>query len=130
MSTSIPGYTYGAADLARSPLSLEDLGMLEKTVLFTDDDRSALQQAGEVLSDQVDDVLDVWYGFVGSNAHLLAYFAGADGKPVNSYLAAVRERFGQWIRDTCERDYDQSWLDYQEEVALRHHRIKRTKRMT
>ena len=127
MSTSIPGYTYGAADLARSPLSLEDLGMLEKTVLFTDDDRSALQQAGEVLSDQVDDVLDVWYGFVGSNAHLLAYFAGADGKPVNSYLAAVRERFGQWIRDTCERDYDQSWLDYQEEVALRHHRIKKNK---
>ena len=127
MSTSIPGYTYGAADLARSPLSLEDLRMLEKTVLFTDDDRSALRQAGAVLSDQVDDVLDVWYGFVGSNPHLLAYFAGADGKPVNSYLAAVRERFGQWIRDTCERDYDQSWLDYQEEIALRHHRSKKNR---
>ena len=127
MSTSIPGYTYGAADLARSPLSLEDLGLLEKTVLFTDDDRSALRQAGAVLSDQVDDVLDIWYGFVGSNAHLLAYFAGADGKPVDSYLATVRDRFGQWIRDTCERDYDQSWLDYQEEVALRHHRSKKNR---
>ena len=127
MSTSIPGYTYGAADLARSPLSLEDLGLLEKTVFFTDDDRSALRQAGAVLSDQVEDVLDVWYGFVGSNTHLLAYFAGADGKPVDSYLAAVRERFGQWIRDTCERDYDQSWLDYQEEVALRHHRSKKNR---
>ena len=127
MSTSIPGYTYGAADLARSPLSLEDLGLLEKTVLFTDDDRSALRQASTVLSDQVDEVLDVWYGFVGSNAHLLAYFAGADGKPVDSYLTAVRERFGQWIRDTCERDYDQSWLDYQEEIALRHHRSKKNR---
>ena len=125
MSTSIPGYTYGTADLARSPLSLEDLDLLKQTILFTDDDRLALRQAGEVLGDQVDDVLDLWYGFVGSNAHLLAYFAGEDGEPVGSYLTAVRERFGQWIRDTCEREYDQAWLDYQHEVALRHHSAKK-----
>lgn len=127
MSTSIPGYTYGAADLARSPLPLDDLRLLEKTLLFTDDDRAALRQAGDVLSDQVEDVLDVWYGFVGSNAHLVAYFAGSDGKPVDAYLGAVRKRFAQWIRDTCERDYDQAWLDYQHEIALRHHSMKKNK---
>ena len=70
MSTSIPGYTYGAAALARSPLPHEDLALLERTVLFTDDDRSALRQADAVLSDPVEDVLDVWYGFVGSSAHI------------------------------------------------------------
>jgi len=125
MAASITGYTYGSAELARSPLSLEELALLEKTVLLTDEDRKALRQAGEVLRDQVEDVLDLWYGFVGSNPHLLAYFAGPDGEPVAEYLTGVRERFGQWIRDTCERDYDQAWLDYQHEVALRHHRAKK-----
>ena len=127
MSDSIPGYTYGAADLERSPLSLDDLGLLETTLLFTDTDRDALRQAGTVLGDQVEDILDLWYGFVGSNPHLLAYLAGSDGQPVGSYLEGVRKRFGQWIRDTCERDYDQAWLDYQHEVALRHHRAKKNK---
>ena len=42
-------------------------------------------------------------------------------------MAAVRGRFGQWIRDKCERDYDQSWLDCQHEVAPRHRRAKKNK---
>jgi hypothetical protein len=37
----------------------------------------------------------------------------------------VRARFGQWILDTCRRPYDQTWLDYQEEIALRHHRTRK-----
>ena len=36
MPASITGYTYGSAELARSPLSLEELALLEKTVLLTD----------------------------------------------------------------------------------------------
>jgi hypothetical protein len=34
----------------------------------------------------------------------------------------VRVRFGQWIRDTCERTYDDEWLAYQNEIAIRHTR--------
>jgi hypothetical protein len=37
----------------------------------------------------------------------------------------VRERFKQWILDTCRRPYDQEWLDYQHEIALRHTRAKK-----
>jgi hypothetical protein len=66
--------------------------------------------AGEVLKDQIDAVLDLWYGFVGSHPHLVYYFSGPDGKPDANYLAAVRQRFGQWILDTCNRPYDQDWL--------------------
>jgi hypothetical protein len=79
-----------------------------------------------VLAGQTDAILDVWYGFVGSHAHLLAYFA-QDGQPNMSYLSAVRKRFGQWIHDTCTRPYDQTWLHYQHEIALRHHAIKKNK---
>lgn len=52
-----------------------------------------------VVEDQVEAILDVWYGVVGSTPHLLAAFsAKRDGKPLAEYLEAVRKRFGQWIR--------------------------------
>jgi Protoglobin len=119
-ASAIPGYTYGSEELPRSPVSEDDLALLKQTVLFGDDDERHLRMAGEVLHDQVEDVLDVWYGFVASHPHLVRYFAGPDGEPIDAYLTRVRARFGQWIRDLCERRWDRAWLDYQEEIALRH----------
>lgn len=127
MATTIPGYTYGSDESARSPLGLEDLDKLKATVMFTSDDEQALRMAGGVLEDQVHDVLDVWYGFVASHPHLVAYFSTPDGEPIQEYLDRVRTRFAQWILDTCRRPFDQSWLDYQEEIGLRHtHEKKNT----
>lgn len=119
VENAIPGYTYGTAEAAASPVTEEDLKLLEQTVLFGPDDERALRQAGEVLADQVEDVLDVWYGFVADHPHLVTYFA-AHGQPDGDYLARVRARFGQWIRDLCNRPRDREWLNYQEEIALRH----------
>lgn len=120
MASAIPGYDYGTRGLAQSPFSLAELELLKKTVLFTGDDAASLRQAGEILSTQIEDVLDVWYGFVGAHPHLLEHFLDSSGAPIQSYLQAVRVRFGQWIRDTCRANYDQSWLDYQHEIARRH----------
>lgn len=124
---AISGYTYGQAEVAESPLDLDDLDRLKQTVLFTDADAEALRMAGDVLEDQVEDVLDVWYDFVASHDFLVRYFSTAEGKPIDRYLSSVRERFGRWILDTCRRPYDQEWLDYQEEIALRHHRTKKNR---
>lgn len=124
--SQIPGYTYGTAAVPRSPISLEEFELLKKTVLFTDEDIAALRQAHDVLVDQVDAILDVWYGFVGANPHLLYYFTHrSDGQPDTTYLDRVRQRFGQWIRDLTAANYDQAWLDYQYEIGLRHHRSKK-----
>jgi hypothetical protein len=124
MSSAIPGYDYGRT-AARSPLNGEAFEQLKQSVLFTDADAAALRTAGRALADQIEAVLDVWYGFVGSHAHLVRYFMNASGQPQGDYLAAVRKRFGQWILDTCNRDYDVAWLDYQHEIGLRHHRAKK-----
>ncbi len=121
----IPGYGFGVEATARSPLGLEDLDLLKQTVLFTAEDEEYLRLAGEVLEDQTDEVLDLWYGFVGSHPHLIRYFADPDGQPDTEYLERVRERFKRWILDTCKRSYDQEWLDYQQEIALRHTRAKK-----
>jgi hypothetical protein len=118
------GYDYDT-DLAPSPVSLAELELLKATVLWSDDDTRALRRAGTILGPKVEDVLDVWYGFVASSPHLVVSFAGSDGQPDGAYLGAVRQRFAKWIVDTCDRDYDQRWLDYQHEVALRHHVTKK-----
>lgn len=123
-TTVIKGYTYDAA--AASPVSLPELDLLKQTVLFTDEDENWLRRAGEVLKDQTDAVLDLWYGFVGGHPHLLQYFS-KNGQPNMDYLTAVRQRFGQWIMDLCNRKYDQGWLNYQHEIGLRHHSLKKNK---
>jgi hypothetical protein len=125
MNTKIAGYTYGTDEVAHSPISIEDFELLKKTVLFTEEDEKSLRLAGEVLQDQVEAVLDLWYSFAGSNPHLLHYFSGANHQPIEGYLSAVRKRFAQWILDTCYRPYNQDWLNYQEEIGLRHHRLKK-----
>ena len=121
----IAGYEFGTRGVARSPLGPEELDLLKQTVLFGEEDEEYLRMAGDVLEDQVEAVLDVWYGFVGDHPHLVQYFSDAEGQPDAEYLGRVRRRFGQWILDTCRRPYDQEWLDYQQEIALRHTRDKK-----
>jgi Protoglobin len=116
------GYTYGQAGV--SPVTPAHLDLLKQTVLFTGEDVRYLHMAGEVLQNQTDAILDVWYGFVGGHPHLVHYFT-KNGQPNMDYLGAVRKRFALWILDICNRPYDQDWLNYQHEIALRHHSTKK-----
>lgn len=126
--TTIAGYTYGTAAVPRAPISLQEFEKIKAAVLFGDDDVKYLRMSRDVLSDQIEAVLDVWYGFVGSHPHLVYYFGDqASGAPLGDYLAAVRKRFGQWILDTAAANYDQAWLDYQFEIGRRHHRTAKNK---
>jgi hypothetical protein len=125
---NIPGYTYGTAAVTRSPVTAADFELMKRSVLFGDEDVTYLRLSHDVVKDEVEAILDVWYGFVGSNPHLLASFTGkSDGKPLGDYLGAVRKRFGRWILDTARAMYDQKWLDYQHEIGLRHHRTKKNR---
>jgi len=127
MSIRISGYTYGSREVQRAPYDSKDLEALKKAVMFTEEDERYLRLAGEVLEDQIEEVLDLWYGWVGSTPHLVYYFSTPEGEPIKEYLDAVRKRFGQWIRDLCSRRFDQDWLNYQYEIGLRHHREKKNK---
>ncbi len=125
MSQEIPGYDYGDESIPEAPYDEEDLEKLQATVMFDEDDEEALNEAGDVLDPQIDDILDLWYDFVSANDHLVYYFTDGEGNPDEEYLDRVRERFGQWIRDTCNPPYDQEWLNYQYEIGLRHTREKK-----
>lgn len=122
-AASIPGYRLGDAALPKSPLTMADLAALKVSLLFGEEDVAALRKAHGVVKDQVEAILDVWYGFVASTPHLLVYFSDPQtGQPIGAYLDAVRRRFGQWILDTCQANYDEAWLAWQDEIGRRHHR--------
>jgi hypothetical protein len=124
----IHGYTYGAAEVPVSPVTLEQLVQLQISVGFTDEDQRALQLAGEVLGDQTKQIVEHWRSkIIASIPHLARHSRSLEGDPLPGYLAASNLRFQQWILDTCLRPYDQNWLDYQQEIALRHTSLKKNK---
>lgn len=127
-ATPIPGYTYGQKSLARAPYTLQDLESLKKAMLLSDEDLRYLRMSKAILADQTEAILDVWYGFVASTPELVVFFKNnKTGAPDGAYLNAVRKRFGQWILDTADANYDQAWLDYQYEIGLRHTSPKKNK---
>jgi Protoglobin len=122
----IPGYQYGAREVARSPLSLQDLESLKISAGFTEEDERYLRLAGEVLADQTKQIVEHWRaGIIAAIPNLARHSRTPEGDPIPDYLAKSNLRFQQWILDTCLRPYDQDWLDYQQEIALRHTSAKK-----
>ena len=128
VAEQIPGYTYGTREVARSPLSLQDLEALKTSAGFTEEDQRFLRLAGEVLADQTQQIVEHWRaGIIADIPNLARHSRTPEGDPIPEYLAKSNLRFQQWILDTCLRPYDQDWLDYQQEIALRHTSTKKNR---
>ena len=122
----ILGYTYGTAVVAPSVVSLEDLEKLGVTVGLTAEDQRFLRMAGEVLAGQTRRIVEHWRsGIIAGIPNLARHSQTPEGDPIPQYLAQSNLRFEQWILDTCLRPYDQDWLNYQQEIALRHTSLRK-----
>ena len=123
---TIPGYDYASPSLSPSPVSLDELASLKVSVGFTDEDERYLHMAGEVLADQTRQIVLHWRsGIIARIPNLARHSKSPDGEPLPEYLAASNLRFEQWILDTCLRPYDQDWINYQQEIALRHTSVRK-----
>lgn len=127
VSEHIPGYTYETPEVATSPISLDELDLLKQSVCFTEEDQHYLKVAGEILADQTEQVVAKWRGVICAQPHLAQYSLGANGQPDPHYSGDSGLRFRQWVLDTCLRPYDQDWLNYNHEIALRHTSLKKNK---
>jgi hypothetical protein len=123
----IPGYSYGAPHVSASPLSMEELRSLEAAVGWTPEDAAWLKAAAEILVPQAEAMVDSWRAEIAKQPQLLASFLDPLGKPDDAYKAAIKRRFVQWVSDVCLRPHDQDWLNYQEEIGLRHTPAKKNK---
>jgi Protoglobin len=114
----IAGYDFG--QVPASPVTLEELRQLLETIGFTEEDRAALSQSGDLLNDDAEGLVDGWRKIIGDHDQLAKWFFGPDGKPDDKYKSAVKPRFVRWVLDVWSRPFDQTWLDYQNEIGLRH----------
>ena len=126
VADQIPAYTYGTAAVTRSPVSLDELERLKTSAGFTVQDEQFLRMAGEVLAGQTKPIVDHWRsGIIAGIPNLARHSRTPEGDLIPEYLAKSNLRFEQWILDTCLRPYDQDWLNYQQEIALRHTSLKK-----
>jgi hypothetical protein len=124
----IPGYTYGTPDVAPSPITLAELEQLKTSAGLTKEDEHYLHMAGAVLDEQVEAIVHHWRAnIIAGIPHLARHSRSPDNAALPDYLARSNKRFEQWIRDTCQRPYDQDWLNYQHEIALRHTHLKKNR---
>ena len=101
-------------------------GNLKVSAGFTEQDWQFLRLAGEVLADQTEKIVNQWRsGIIAGIPHLARHSRTPEGDPIPEYLAKSNLRFQQWIMDTCTKPYDQDWLNYQQEIALRHTAAKK-----
>jgi hypothetical protein len=122
----IAGYAYGSTEVARSHVSLDELDKLKTSVGFTAEDQRYLNLAGEVLADQTRQIVELWRSnIIASIPNLARHSRSPEGEAIPSYLERSNLRFQQWILDTCLRPYDQDWINYQEEIALRHTSLRK-----
>lgn len=127
IADQIPGYDYGSSNLASSLISVEELNALKQSAGFTDDDERWLRAAGGILRDQTKALVGKWRSVIAAHPHLAKYSLRPDGERDPRYSERSGLRFEQWILDTCLRPYDQDWLNYQQEMALRHTSVKKNK---
>jgi Protoglobin len=127
LNPTIPGYDFGSRASAQSPISLEELANLEQTLGWTSEDEQRLRTHSELFRSQAERMVDNWRAVIAAQPHLSSWFLGPDGKPDDAYKAAVKRRFVQWVVDVATRPHDQTWLNYQEEIGLRHTPEKKNK---
>jgi hypothetical protein len=121
VADDIPGYAYGTSEVGVSPVSLRELEDLKISAGFAEEDQRYLRLAGEILADQTKQLIDHWRNrIIAGIPNLARHTRTPDGSLILKYAANSGLRFQQWILDTCQRTYDQDWLNYQHEIALRH----------
>lgn len=128
VSEQIPGYSYGESEVAQSTVSVVELEELKISAGFTEEDQHYLRLAGEVLADQTKQIVQHWRSqIIASIPNLAKHSRTREDEAIPVYLENSNLRFEQWILDTCLRPYDQDWINYQQEIALRHTSLKKNK---
>jgi hypothetical protein len=126
-SSSISGYHYGTSRSAISPISESDLSKLEQTAGWTFADADVLGRHADLFRDKAESMVDSWRAVIGAQPHLAHWFVMPDGTPDDAYKASVKRRFVQWFVDVALRPHDRDWLNYQQEIGLRHTPAKKNK---
>jgi Protoglobin len=127
VANDIPGYNYGSSTVAKSPITVNELEELKASTGFTPEDGRWLRAGGDVLKGRAKGLVEKWRAVISAHPHLARYALWLDGEKDPHYSEASGLRFQQWVLHTCFRPRDHDWLNYQQEIALRHTSLKKNK---
>jgi hypothetical protein len=119
-AVAIPGYDFGKSAIAHSPVSIEELRQIESSAGWSAEDATILERHRRIFLYHAEEMVDSWRAVIGQQPHLAKWFTRPDGHPDDEHKSKVKARFVQWVRDVCLRPHDRDWLNYQEEIGLRH----------
>jgi hypothetical protein len=108
-------------------VSESDLSQLEQAAGWTAEDAEVLARHADLFRSKAEAMVDSWRKAIGTQPHLSHWFDKPGGEPDDEYKASVKRRFVQWVIDTAVRPHDRDWLDYQQEIGLRHTPVKKNK---
>ena len=112
MSLSLLAHNAGCAGSDRPWFpDREEVELLLRISLFSQDDERALRSAWRILQGQTDDYLDVVLGVVAAYPLLANALRGADGGDGSeSGSETIRRHFQRWLSETCNLPKDPPWL--------------------
>ena len=90
----------------------EDVELLLRISLFSQDDARALRSAWRILRGQTDDYLDVVLGVVAAYPPLVGALMDSvgGGHGLETSAEITRQRFRRWLFETCNLPQDPPWL--------------------
>ncbi len=89
----------------------EEVELLLRISLFSQDDEHTLRQVWRILKGQTDDYLDVVLGVVAACPPLAGVLMGSVGNDgFGTSAETARQRFRRWLFETCTLPRDPPWL--------------------
>ncbi len=117
----IKGYVYGKAEVPKAPISKEELKLLLDSALWTQEDEENRKIIGEVIKENMSDMLNQIVSYFGSRDYLIYYFKDERGETTETeYVNNTVDRLAQWLLDICFRPIDENFVNYQYLIGIRH----------
>src|SRR6516225_6385010 len=91
-------------------ISLQELVLLKRMLLFTQEDEKLLHIAAPVLKSSHRVILQRWYNYIRADGYLSFFF------DVSSEAAFRNSHFSAWLQQLCNRPGSQNWQEVERQA--------------
>jgi Protoglobin. len=118
---NIPGYIYGKPEVPKAPLTKKDFELLLDSVLWTKEDEENRELLGEIIKENMKEILDKIVSYFGSKEYLIYYFKDRQAQTtITEYVNNTVDRLAQWLLDICYKPLDENFINYNYLIGIRH----------
>jgi len=117
----IKGYIYGSQEVPKLKITKQELEQLLDSALWTNEDEENRKILGEIIKENMNEILNKIVSYFGSREYLIYYFKDKQGvTTITEYVNNTVDRLAQWLLDICFRPIDENFVNYQYLIGIRH----------